>query len=356
MYSGKNVNMRPPAMKSVLSRLLGSNVTSLKKIGSGRNSQTYHLTCEDAGVYAAKFYFRHGPDDRNRLDAEFSSLGFLWENDIRCIPRPVAADRSASCAAYEYIDGRKISSKEVTPADIDYAVDFLTRLRQLKSKKGAGSLPPAAEACFTIKAIIDNISQRWDRLSVLRKSGAQYAALREFLANDFKPSFDKVVTWCRSSLKQSGMLFDAELPYDERTLSPSDFGFHNALRRADGKIVFVDFEYFGWDDPAKMISDFLLHPAMRLREGRRRQFTLGILGRFTDLKFLDRRVAIVYPLFGLKWCMILLNEFVPELLARRGFAVNKELNNDKLQATQLAKARRMLHRVLNEYEHFPYHP
>ena len=55
---------------------------------------------------------------------------------------------------------------------------------------------------------------------------------------------------------------EAELPVEQRTLSPSDFGFHNALRRPDGRVVFLDLEYFGWDDPAKMISDFLLHPAL----------------------------------------------------------------------------------------------
>jgi len=355
MSSAQNVSTRPPAMKSVLSKLLGRSVTSVKRIRGGRNSQTCRLTCEDGGVYTAKFYFRQSPNDRDRLDTEFSGLGFLRENSVRCVPRPIAADRASGCAVYEYIDGRKIPSRNVTPADIDYAVDFLAKLRQLKSTKGSSSLPTAAEACFSIKAIADNISQRLNRLSAFRSGGAQYAALHEFLTKDFKPSFDEVIKWCRSSLNQSGMLFDAELPYDERTLSPSDFGFHNALRRADGNIVFLDFEYFGWDDPAKMIADFLLHPAMRLHESLKHQFSSGILGRFKELKFLDRRVEIVYPLFGLKWCLILLNEFVPELLARRGFAVNKELNNDKLQARQLAKARRMLHRVLNEYEHFPYH-
>ena len=49
-------------------------------------------------------------------------------------------------------------------------------------------------------------------------------------------------------------------PQRLRVLSPSDFGFHNALRRPDGTIVFVDFEYFGWDDPAKMMADAMLHP------------------------------------------------------------------------------------------------
>ena len=41
----------------------------------------------------------------------------------------------------------------------------------------------------------------------------------------------------------------------QRALSPSDFGLHNALRGQDGQLRFVDFEYFGWDDPVKLVSD-----------------------------------------------------------------------------------------------------
>ena len=48
-----------------------------------------------------------------------------------------------------------------------------------------------------------------------------------------------------------GVSWEQELLEQYRTLSPSDFGFHNALRTPAGTMVFLDFEYFGWDDPAK---------------------------------------------------------------------------------------------------------
>jgi len=347
--------METPELKSVFSRLLGRNVTSIESMRGGRNSQVYRLTCGSSRQYTGKVYFRHGLDDRDRLGTEFSGLQFLWENGVRCIPRPIAADRERGCAVYEYVDGKEISSPEVTNADIDYAVEFLTRLKQLGNRKGSRNLPPASEACFSVQAIVNNIGLRLNRLTAVENDEAQYRALHDFLRSDFIPSFDKVTKWCQSSLNQSGMSFDAELPYEERTLSPSDFGFHNALRRGDGQIVFLDFEYFGWDDPAKMISDFLLHPAMELPEELSRRFVSSILSRFQDHRNLDRRVEIVYPLFGLKWCLIFLNEFVPEHQLRRGFASQSELNISNLQAEQLSKAKRMVYRVKNEYEHFSYH-
>ncbi|MGD1118527.1 MAG: phosphotransferase [Dehalococcoidales bacterium] len=355
MYSAQKTNVRPAALKLELSRLLGQSVASMRRISGGRNSQVYRLTCEGAGVYTAKLYFRHSSEDRDRLEAEFSGLHFLWENGIRCIPRPIAANRSGGMAIYEYISGRKIPSAKITDADIDRSVDFLGKLRQLSLIENSRSLSMAAEAYFTTREVVDSVSRRLDRLLTLQNMEAPYRELSAFLKNDFVPSFKEITDWCKDNLHDTGMSYDTELPFNERTLSPSDFGFHNALKRPGGDIVFLDFEYFGWDDPAKMTADFLLHPGMELGETLKQRFLAGILTHFKDIRFLDKRVGIAYPLFGLKWCLILLNEFVPEFLMRRGFAVKQTIDKDKLQTAQLVKSRRMLATVMNEYGHFPYH-
>ena len=114
--------------------------------------------------------------------------------------------------------------------------------------------------------------------------------------------------------------FSQEILKRERTLSPSDFGFHNALRRSDGTIVFLDFEYFGWDDPAKTISDFLLHPAQNLDPSLKDHFLKKMLNSFSKSPFLQERLSVFYPLYALKWCLILLNEFLVSELQRRNFA------------------------------------
>ena len=65
------------------------------------------------------------------------------------------------------------------------------------------------------------------------------------------------------------------------------------------------------------------------------------------------RVRIIYPLLGLVWCLILLNEFVDEDLQRRKFSGEK-LANGKLQGEQLLKAEHMLFRISVEYDTSPY--
>ena len=179
--------------------------------------------------------------------------------------------------------------------------------------------------------------------------------LQLFLSGDFTPALARVEDWCRSASGKWGLSFDKDLPDEERTISPSDFGFHNAVKRHDGAIVFLDFEYFGWDAPAKLISDFLLHPGMDLSAGLKSQFTRAMLERLNGFSNLPQRVAALYPLFGLKWCLILLNEFVPADLQRRQSSGGGALDVAAVQGEQLTKSRNLLKQILNEYEHFPYH-
>ena len=229
------------------------------------------------------------------------------------------------------------------------------RLHRLGERDGSLGLPPAKEARFSAQGIVENIGVRLGRLSSIGDGEFQYAALREFLTTGFQPAFQEITGWCRTSLRPSPVPFDTELPQEYRTLSPSDFGFHNALRRDESQIVFLDFEYFGWDDPAKMICDFLMHPAAGLPESLRREFVRDMVGGLDDGQYLAGRVEALYPLIGLKWCMILLNEFLPENQLRLGFLGDSQVDIGAVQGEQLEKAKSILDRTQREYKSFPYY-
>ena len=333
--------------------MLGCAVIAVDRLYGGRNSQVFKLTCNDSAHYALKIYARDSFLGRDRLGTEVLSLKFLWDNDVRCVPWPVVADDRRGYAIYEYIEGTKILPEDVTEREIDSAVQFLEDLNELTEKEDSNRLPPASEAQFSTRGIVENIRLRLEMLGAVRGGGPQYHEFREFLTNDFTPLFDDVANWCKSRLNESKMPFDWELPQDSRILSPSDFGFHNALKRGD-ETVFLDFEYFGWDDPAKTISDFLLHPAMMLDREMKQRFVCQMLRHFDDLEQLANRLSAMYPLFGLKWCLILLNEFIPESLHRLEFASGSAPDIIELQRAQLEKAVDLLARVQREYEAFPY--
>ena len=180
-----------------------------------------------------------------------------------------------------------------------------------------------------------------------------YAQLKDFLKNDFDPFWAEVVLWSKEKAPQAGVSLQEAIPLDKKTLSPSDFGFHNAIKTKDGKIVFCDFEYFGWDDPAKLTSDFLLHPAMHLSEDLKKYFVRSIQKIFSSNQDLRVRLGLVYPLFGMKWCLIFLNEFLSQGFSRRLFA-NDKLDQESLFKEQLGKAQEMLNRIRNTYRENPY--
>lgn len=324
-------------IRATASRLLGRQVAAVEELGGGRNSRVYRVDLGAAGLVAIKFYAR-----LDRLRVEFSALEFLWEHGVRIIPKPLTADPELGCAAYQFIAGERVRPEEVADGDIDAAVSFIGALHDLGQSPDSRALPPASETCLTLGEIFDSIEQRLDRFAGLPGKGEPWRQLRCFLSEDFLPELEAARQW---SEDQGRTLWDMPLAAEQKTLSQSDFGFHNVLRQQDGSLVFLDFEHFGWDDPAKMAADFLLHPheAMAIRKDLKQRFLAQLLTRFDGSgSWLEERIRIVLPLYGLKWSVILLNEFVPANLARRRFAGNSSLEGEELLLCQLRKARAML--------------
>jgi Phosphotransferase enzyme family len=332
-------------LKHLAADLLSAEVDALEEVGGGRNSRVYRMVVRPSKAFALKAYFRHASDKRDRMRTEFDSLCFLWENGLRNIPKPVIASPEHDFAIYHWIEASKIGLQDVSDEAIRAATCFLGKLVTLRTHSNSRVFRAASEACFSGASLLENLSRRLQPLL----ARTEEPELQAFLSHKFIPSLQLISDWSR---RQAGSDFDAELNHELRILSPSDFGFHNALQKQDGTIFFLDFEYFGWDDPAKTISDFLLHPAMTLSPALKRQFVASTVENLGCTEIVVRRLKALYPLFGLKWCLILLNEFLPDQLQRRRFAGNAY--ETLTQAAQLNKAEDKLQQTLTEYEHLPY--
>ncbi len=340
------IEERLEPLRKLAAASLSATVEAVEEIGGGGNSRVYRVIVSPSRSFALKAYFQHASDKRDRMRTEFDSLCFLWENGVRNIPTPVLANSEHNFAIYEWIDGSRISSEDVSARDIRAATRFLGCLTELRDRPDSRFLGIASEACFSGPALLENLECRLKLLLSLDEN----TELQFFLEQKFIPSLHAISDWSR---RHAGSDFNLELNQDLRILSPSDFGFHNALRSEDGEVFFLDFEYFGWDDPAKTISDFLLHPAMTLSPEFKRQFVTSATESFHCQDDFVTRLKAFYPLFGLKWCLILLNEFLPEQLLRRRFAGNRH-HSERTQAEQLRKAEEKLRQTLIEYEHLPY--
>lgn len=321
--------------------LIGKSADEILALSGGGNNRAFRVRHGD-DFYFLKNYPVAGDDPRDRLGVEFQALRFLEFQGVDAVPRPVAMDRETGFALYQWIDGHKIDAVDFK--EITAVLAFINTLNNLTGSVSADSLVAASEACLSGEELVRQIRARQTRLSEIALSGGQ-PELRDFLETKFSPALDTLEATARSAYNDCGVGFITDISLDTRILNPSDFGFHNALRTDDGRIVFVDFEYFGWDDPVKMVSDFLLHPGHTLSLDARRHFRQATLEMFSKDAFFENRLRALYPLYGLRWCLIILAEFLPERMARRQLA-GKHSDPETTQRTQLQKSKDMLEHLM----------
>lgn len=321
-------------VEEIAAALAGAAVERLARVGGGRNSRVFRL---EAGgtTYALKQYPSRADDPRDRLGTEVAALSWMEDHDISVVPRIVATDRDNNFALLSWVDGELV--RDVGANDIDQAVSFLGRLHALRDTPAFDAERLAAEACLSGAEIERQVRARTTHLASLREA----PALAGFLAEDFAPALERLLTEAKDRMAAADLSFEAELPHCERSLAPSDFGFHNALRRSDGQLTFIDFEYFGWDDPVKLTADVLLHPGTPVAEDLTKRFRAAAERLYGTEPAFGPRLEAFYRLFGLRWVLILLNEFHPERWRRRQLAGATE-DWETAKRRQLQAARNLL--------------
>ena len=313
----------------------GAELTSLKV---GGNNRIYYVNAGPR-AYVLKEYFRHPGDSRDRLGAELAFAQFAWASGIRCIPEPIASDAAGGIGLFSYIDGERIRPGTLCRADIEQALEFILLLNRSRTIPEAQSLPIASEACFSVNRHLDVIKGRLDRLvRIIPASHIDHKAVT-FVQTRLAPAYKAVKERLLARLSVEKVLSDKELMKEERIISPSDLGFHNALRRQDGTIAFLDFEYAGWDDPAKLTGDFFNQVAVPVSLSYKDEVLNRVVGILPNRETALMRMYLLLPLYRIKWCCIILNDFLPVESDRRDFAQGMAAER---KAGQLDKAESLL--------------
>jgi len=305
----------------VAAALLGVPVEVRPLPAGGRNSRIFRVHCGERDFALKQYPSRHD-DPRDRLSTEVGALHLMESCRVQDVPRVVGVDRDQGYVLLTWIEGAVVD--EVNDRDLEAAIAFLGAIHALRRTTWAVSQPMAAEACLAGAEIERQIKARIAVLATLQHE----KELIDFIDDLFVPAFNQRLDSARDAMQLAGLDFAAELPQEWRSLVPSDFGFHNSLRRDDGSLAFVDFEYFGWDDPVKLTADILLHPGRPLAAPHRRRFRQSAVRLYGEDRTFERRLEALLPLFGLRWVLILLNEFIPERWQRRVLAGASESWSD----------------------------
>lgn len=312
-------------------RLLGVPEVALERLPGGGNNRVYRVLAP-GGACILKHYFRHPGDPRDRLDAEFRFSTHAWEAGIRDLPRPLGRDDGAGVGLYAEWPGHPLVPAEVDAGAVRQALDFVRALDRSRDRPSAGALPVASEAAFSLAGHLQVVEARLGRLQDLDGAEAVDREAATFLREALLPAWERV----RAQVSGAGGHLQE---VRHRILSPSDFGFHNALRREDGRLGFLDFEYAGWDDPAKLVCDFFTQVARPVGPEHFPRFAEGVAALDPEPEVVLARIGLLRPVYRLKWCCILLNAFLPLDRARRHFA---QPPTGDAKALQLHKARHLL--------------
>ncbi len=331
-------SLLPPALKDALLQL-GLEQPIFSRIRAGRNSRVWRV--ESTGrIVVGKEYFQGVGDTRDRLGVEFQFLDFLWKNGVRNIPEPLVTIPECNTGIFSHVSGKRV--EQASPEAVEQTAFFIQDIQDCTTSPEARALPLASEACLCLEDHASHAARRLELLAALESGGEDHECCIAFVKETLQPVFTKARKFFEKR-------FDAAerskpLALDEMILSPSDFGFHNALQ-VEQRLFFLDFEYAGWDDPAKLVCDFICQPEVSVSS--------DIALIFHDILFpgavgarMAEKVRYLLPLCHVKWCCILLNEFLDCARARRRHACDAE--GISLQ-NQLAKAQRYYEQHLEGY-------
>ena len=312
-----------------------SNSSSLRRLKGGANNRVFQLG--DTAV--VKRYFQHPGDTRDRFATEHAFYDYTSAIGLTCVPRVLGWDLKNRLGVFEFIKGTAPVS--ATTSHVEAAMEFFLRLNVNRDRAEARNLPLAAEACLSLDAHLATVRRRIEEVSSLPHRDDLDAETIAFVADVLQP-FWKVTCEGVHSVQPAGAL-QLELPKQVRCISPSDFGFHNALIRDDNTLVFFDFEYAGWDDPAKLVSDFFCQPDVPVASTFLDQVIASVarsLG-LVDPEAFAARCRLLLPVYQIKWSCILLNDFTPVGRSRREFSLGPTEAATRRQR-QLARARQIL--------------
>jgi hypothetical protein len=315
-------------------------VSTVEPLTGGANNRVFRIQAA-GGLALLKAYFSHPDDPRDRLGAEFAFAHFAWNSGVRCIPQPYTCDAEAGLGLYEYVPGRPLGPAEVDQHAIDQALAFFHDVNRSRFQPDAAGLPRASEACFSVEGHLGCVGRRVERLTTLAVASDVDRAALDLVRGSLVPAWEDVAAAALRHAQVAGLNPSADLPLPDRVLSPSDFGYHNALLAPNGRLRFIDFEYAGWDDPAKLICDFFCQPAIPAPPAAFDRFARAVAATLPCSHTHLARARLLLPVYRVKWCCIVLNDFLPVDGRRRRFSASYDEAQER-KASQLEKARQAL--------------
>jgi hypothetical protein len=301
--------MTVPEFARHWARQLGCSEASLIQLQGGINNRVF-LCGEGSVKHVIKGYSDVTQGQRDRMQAEVDFLNYACLVAPHYVPQLVHHDFSIRCIVIEHLDGEAYTESVVpAPRDIAGALNFFQLLNTDRAAAKKHISLDAAEGFLRLSEHVANARHRLSQMGtdhLPRELQIQATDLLKKLNAASERAINKT-----ESLISSGIVSDVIDP-DQRCISPSDFGFHNAIRTNSGP-RFIDFEFSGWDDPAKAAVDFALQPGVPTGTP---ISSLLAAANCNQINIIKKRCETLGPVLRIKWLCIILAVLQPERLMR----------------------------------------
>jgi hypothetical protein len=288
---------------------LEASVDSLIPLHGGINNQVFSCSvgAKSSKRFVIKGYAARGLTDR--MLAEIQFLRYAQKVAPSYVPKLLAEDEQYRCVVLEYLDGQPYPvSQSPSEQDVMHAGRFFRLLNadQLLAKKYIKQ--SAVEGFLRVTEHLENVFVRLNQLNI-EHLPIEFKAQANVLVQNIFQEFEVLADQTKA-LIDKGQIQDA-INSEDCCVSPSDFGFHNAFRSPIG-VKFFDFEFAGWDDPAKAALDFMLQPRVPAKPSLAGLFFQSMIP-FSGEQLWSRS-AILGPILRLKWLCIMLSVLRPDRL------------------------------------------
>ena len=268
----------------------------MKMVVECGNSQS-RVTTNSSGVNVFRKQFSSGRD--YQFYNEYFCSMYLHKLASGLTTRIVSVNR-----VHRYIDYELCAGADDNLVNNNAYLNLVKRIHQLSTPNLPSAITlNANQPLVTVEEFLSKCKIRLVNLDSL-----------ELVVDDSK--FKSLVSDFSRKLLQICKLLGEKKLCSIPCFSQADSGVHNCVIGLDGELLLADLEYAGIDSPIKQCIDFLLHPrCQRTTESHQAWWTY-----FQSEVFDSRDLQLVPCLASalcLKWAIIMLNEFRPEIWSLR---------------------------------------
>lgn len=284
----------------------GHKLSSILTIHGNANSTAYKVNTEHNS-----FFLKIYPNEKinqgepSRFTRETNFLEYINAAKLKNVPELIYKSQKHQTILTSWNKGEEI--KEISSDTLQAMIKFIANSNKHLHMMEAQRITQAKDSWQNSTSSVNDVKKRWRKLikeTTKKKKGYEAIELLKYV--NIEERIEDVAALLERKTKEDHWRGSTI----KQILSQSDMSINNTKKNGD-VYSFFDFEYAGWDDPAKLATDILYHPDHQLTEQDEVQCVkmMRKYGIFRD-NGAEQRIMDTRELAKIKWLLIMCNIYI----------------------------------------------